>query len=124
MRDDCDVCRSEGFSSQNRVRVSCGERHIIATVHMVRSSLLHHDEAGLSQAAWQLLGASERDKAWFSHPTPVESMSYVRGKLYGTPFTAEATRAVIATYATAATPTSNSRPTSPPAPTACSTRTK
>ena len=72
MRDDCDVCRSEGFSSQNRVRVSCGDRHIIATVHMVRSDLLHHDEAGLSEAAWQLLGASEREKAWFSHPAPVE----------------------------------------------------
>ncbi len=95
MREDCDVCRSEGFSSQNRVRVRCGERHIIATVHMVRSELLHHDEAGLSESAWQLLGANEREKAFFSHPTPVESMSYVRGKLYGTPFSVEAARAVI-----------------------------
>lgn len=95
MRDDCDICRSEGFSSQNRVRVSCDGRHIIATVHMVRSNLLHHDEAGLSEAAWQLLGASEREKAYFSHPAPVESMSYVRGKLYGAPFTEEAARAVI-----------------------------
>ena len=95
MREDCDVCRSEGFSSQNRVRVRCGDRHIIATVHMVRSDLLHHDEAGLSEAAWQLLGASEREKAWFSHPAPVESMSYVRGKLYGTPFSEDAARAVI-----------------------------
>lgn len=95
MREDCDVCRSEGFSSQNRVQVSVGDRHIIATVHIVRSDLLHHDEAGLSEAAWQLLGASEREKAKFSHPAPVESMSYVRGKLYGSPFTEQAARAVI-----------------------------
>lgn len=95
MRHDCDICRSEGFSSQNRVQVSCGERHIIATVHMVRSDLLHHDEAGLSESAWLLLGAVEREQAHFSHPAPVESMSYVRGKLYGTPFSAEAAQAVI-----------------------------
>ena len=95
MRHDCDICRSEGFSSQNRVQVSCGERHIIATVHMVRSDLLHHDEAGLSESAWLLLGAVEREQAHFSHPAPVESMSYVRGKLYGTPFSAEVAQAVI-----------------------------
>jgi hypothetical protein len=48
MRSDCDICRAEGFSSQNRVQVTVGERHVIATVHMVTSELLHHDEAGLS----------------------------------------------------------------------------
>ncbi len=96
MRADCDICRAEGFSSQNRVRVSCGERHIIATVHMVHSELLHHDEAGLSEAAWHLLGAVEREPAQFSHPAPVESMSFVRGKLYGNRFSQLAANAIIA----------------------------
>jgi len=56
MRTDCDISRVEGFSSQNRVRVSCGKRHIVATVHMVISDLLHHDEAGLSEASRSLCG--------------------------------------------------------------------
>lgn len=95
MRGDCDICRAEGFSSQNRVQVSAGERHIVATVHIVSSDLLHHDEAGLSEAAWHLLGAAERDRAHFSHPAPVESMSFVRGKLYGNRFSEAAATAVI-----------------------------
>ena len=95
MRSDCDICRAEGFSSQNRVQVTVGERHVIATVHMVTSELLHHDEAGLSEAAWHLLGATEGEHAHFSHPTPVESMSFVRGKLYGNRFSEAAARAVI-----------------------------
>jgi len=95
MRSDCDICRAEGFSSQNRVQVSAGERHIVATVHIVSSDLLHHDEAGLSEAAWHLLGAAERDRAHFSHPAPVESMSFVRGKLYGNRFSEAAATAVI-----------------------------
>jgi thymidine phosphorylase len=95
MREDSDICRAEGFSSQNRVQVSVDQRRIIATVHMVRSELLHHDEAGLSEAAWHLLGASERAQARFSHPAPVESMSHVRGKLYGTRFTDASAAAII-----------------------------
>jgi thymidine phosphorylase len=95
MRSDCDICRAEGFSSQNRVQVSVGERHITATVHMVTSELLHHNEAGLSEAAWHLLGATDGEHAHFSHPAPVESMSFVRGKLYGNRFSEDAARAVI-----------------------------
>jgi thymidine phosphorylase len=96
MREDCDICRAEGFSSHNRVQVNVGERHILATVHTVNSSLLHHDEAGLSEAAWNLLAAHDRDKAHFSHPAPVESMSYVRGKLYGNRLSDTAASAIIA----------------------------
>jgi len=95
IRDDCDICRAEGFSSQNRVQIDLGERHIIATVHMVSSDWLHHDEAGLSEAAWNLLGAQERERARLSHPAPVESMSYVRGKLYGNRFNHETAHAII-----------------------------
>lgn len=95
MREDCDICRAEGFSSQNRVRVTVGERHILATVNIVKSDLLHHDEAGLSEAAWMLIGARDGDKARFGHPAPVDSMSYVRGKLYGTRYTDESAAAII-----------------------------
>ncbi|MGM0632859.1 MAG: thymidine phosphorylase, partial [Pseudomonadota bacterium] len=83
MRDDCHVCRSEGFRAQTRVRVSIGKRFIICTLNVVHGEFLSHQNAGLSEAAWRLLDASEGEKATFSHPRPVDSMSHVRGKLYG-----------------------------------------
>jgi thymidine phosphorylase len=88
MRDDCPVCRSEGFEAQSRVQVTFGERSIIATLYIVSTDLamaclFAHDEAGLSEAAWKRLGVSEGDEAEFSHPRPVESLSYVRQKIYG-----------------------------------------
>lgn len=95
MRSDCDVCRSEGFRSQNRVRVTVGDRFIICTLDVVTGDFLSHQDAGLSEAAWRLLGAREGDRATFSHPRPIESMGHVRGKLYGRPYTAESARLII-----------------------------
>ncbi len=83
MRDDCHVCRSEGFRAQTRVRVAIGDRYIICTLNVVRGEFLSHENAGLSEAAWRLLDATEGERATFSHPRPVDSMSHVRGKLYG-----------------------------------------
>ncbi len=95
MREDCHVCRSEGFSAQSRVRVCVGERSIIATLNIVRGEFLSHQKAALSESAWLLLGAQEGDKARFKHAPPVESMSHVRGKLYGKPITLDGARAII-----------------------------
>ncbi len=95
MRQDCDVCKSEGFNAHSRVRVSSGGRSIIATVNVVTQDFLSHQEAGLSEAAWRLLGASDGDKAHFAHTRPVDSMSYVRGKLYGNTLDAVAADAII-----------------------------
>lgn len=83
MREDCHVCVAEGFSAQSRVLVCVGERSIIATLSIVRADWLSHQQAGLSEIAWQLLNVTEGDQAFFAHPKPVESMSAVRGKLYG-----------------------------------------
>jgi thymidine phosphorylase len=95
MREDCHVCRSEGFDAQGRVQISCADRSIIATLNMVKGDLLSHQKAGLSEAAWRLLSASEGDKAVFRHAPPVESMSHVRGKLYGKTLSAEGARQII-----------------------------
>jgi thymidine phosphorylase len=35
MREDCLVCRSEGFGAFARVRLTCGTRSIIATLYHV-----------------------------------------------------------------------------------------
>ena len=87
MREDCHVCRSEGFNAQGRVQICAGDRSIIATLDIVKGDLLSHQKAGLSEAAWLLLKAAEGEKATFRHAPAVDSMSYVRGKLYGRAFT-------------------------------------
>lgn len=86
MRADCPVCRAEGFRSMSRVRVSLGQRSVIATLDVVQGGLLDADQIGLSEAAWNALGPGDGQSLSISHPDPVESMSAVRNKIYGGPF--------------------------------------
>lgn len=97
MRHDCHVAIAEGFNAHSRVEVRTGDFSTIATLVLVSNDLLSHQQAGLSDAAWQLLGEPDDDEqAWFHHARPVDSMSFVRGKLYGQRFNAESAAAVIA----------------------------
>ncbi len=83
MHADCHVCRSEGFEARSRIRVRLGERQAIATLNVVRTELLKIDEAGLSEAAWALLGAREGAEVDVAHPEPLGSESALRAKVYG-----------------------------------------
>ncbi|MCK4499242.1 thymidine phosphorylase family protein [Candidatus Babeliales bacterium] len=83
MRKDCHVCASEGFEAHSRVKVTCHQQSIIATLNMVSSNLLEKGKAGLSEYAWNLLDAREGDKITVSHAKHVTSLSYVRSKIYG-----------------------------------------
>ena len=83
MRSDCHICRSLGFTVQSRVRVALGARALVATVNMVGGDLLREGEAGLSEAAWEALGASAGDTIIVAHPAPVDSLSHLRAKVYG-----------------------------------------
>ena len=85
MRSDCHICRSEGFTAQSRVGVTLGERSIIATVNVVHSDLFSEGEGSLSESAWRALDAKPGSRILLSHPAPVESLSHVRGKVYGKP---------------------------------------
>ena len=95
MRKDCDVCLAEGFNAMTRVRVCTDKKSITATLITVSENFLSHQQAGLSNAAWGLLGAEEGDVVQFSHAPAVDSMSYVRGKLYGEPFTASSSKDIV-----------------------------
>jgi thymidine phosphorylase len=86
MRADCHVCRSEGFSAHSRLTVTTECSSIIATLNVVRDGFLLPTEAGLSEAAWRLLGAKPGQLASFSHPRPVESLGAVRAKIFGHAF--------------------------------------
>lgn len=83
VRSDSQICLSEGFVSQTRIRVQKGERYIIATLNTVITPVLRHNEAGLSEYAWKLLDAREGEEITLSHPKPLHSLSYIRSKIYG-----------------------------------------
>jgi thymidine phosphorylase len=95
MRRDCHVCRAEGFEAQSRVRIAHGEHFILATLNVVDGDLFLPGEAGLSEAAWRLLGAREGDVVAFAHPPPLESLSRVRAKVYGQRLDGADMRAII-----------------------------
>ncbi len=95
MRGDCPVCKSEGFTSQNRVRVANGKSTVIATLFQTAPDLLDHSEIGLSEAAWTRLGVEAGSPVTVSHPRPLDSLSTLRGKVYGNPLEAHALKAII-----------------------------
>ncbi len=89
MRQDCHICRSEGFEVQARVKVTLGKKSIIATLNTIDSDLLGHDEASLSGYAWDLLAADEGGEIEITHAKPVDSLSFMRSKIYGNELSSE-----------------------------------
>ena len=95
MRENCHICKSEGFSALARVRVTLNDRSIIATVNTVETDLFRHNEASLSDYAWELLSAKEGDKISVTHPKALDSLSYIRSKIYGHELKAYETKHII-----------------------------
>jgi thymidine phosphorylase len=96
MREDCDLCRAEGFSAQTRVEITCGKNSIIATLNVVTDdNWLPPGSAGLSNAAWSALRPDIGEMGQFSHPEPPASASEIRSKVYGGRLSVKAFRAII-----------------------------
>ncbi len=87
LRVDDPVCISEGFETQARVQINSFNKSIIATLNKINSDLLDPGEIGLSEYAWNLLGGKDGDFVTISHPRPINSMSFVRSKIYGNKLT-------------------------------------
>lgn len=84
MRKDCPVCVSEGFEALNRIKVSKGNKTIVASLIVWdNEAQLRHDQLALSDAAIQALLAKEGDLLKLSHLDALDSMSDVRKKIYG-----------------------------------------
>ena len=96
---DCPVCHSEGFEAQSRVEVRTNGHHIVATLNVVRGDFLACGEAGVSEAAWRLLGRKDGDEVIVRHPQPLESLGHVRAKVYGRRLSESALRDVISDVA-------------------------
>lgn len=102
IRKDSPVCRAEGFRSQTRVRVTTSLADIVATLCIVeplalegRCEWLRPGCAGVSEAAWRLLKLQGGELASITHTKAVDSMSYVRGKLYGNAFSRPALKHIV-----------------------------
>lgn len=83
MRDDCPVCRAEGFTAHTRLNVSANNKTIIATLTLVTSDLLAPGEASLSENAFARLGAEDGDTVSLAYAKPVDSLAEIRGRIYG-----------------------------------------
>ncbi|MBS0470641.1 MAG: thymidine phosphorylase family protein [Proteobacteria bacterium] len=77
------VSHAEGFEAHNRVLLRAGSREAIATLFLVTDDILADDVAGLSEAAWRRLRLAPDGHVTITHPRPVDSMSLVRGRIYG-----------------------------------------
>lgn len=83
LRRDSPVSRAEGFSAHTRVRISKAGHSIVATLYYLTGNMLRTDEIGLSELAWQQLNICGGDRLQIEHAPPVESLRYLRSKVYG-----------------------------------------
>ena len=83
MAADCPACRAEGLAPRSQVLLRAGAREVTATLYQVTSGLIAPGAAGLSEAAWQLLGVSEGEAITVRHPGPLESFTGVRRRIFG-----------------------------------------
>lgn len=96
MREDCHLCRSEGFSSHTRIEIAVGGKSVISTLNVVTSGDWPPPEtAALSDTAWDALSPSVGAMGQFSHPEPPASASAIRTKVYGGRLNGDACRAII-----------------------------
>lgn len=95
IRDDSQICRSEGFEAQARIQVKHKNGTILATLNTVETSLLKHNEASLSQYAWDLLNANEGDEICVTHALMPKALEYIRAKIYGHELTSKEIYTVI-----------------------------
>ncbi len=83
MRKDCHLCYSEGFEALTRICISYKKKTIVASLNVLSSNILTPGEISLSESAIKALGVQENDILEISHLAPIESISYIRSKIYG-----------------------------------------
>ncbi len=96
MREDCTICRAEGFNASSRVQVGINDKRLIATLNIVDRTRLEAGHIGLSRIAISRLGVANGDRVYVNHAPVVTSFSGVRKKVYGHALSAEEIAAIIA----------------------------
>lgn len=95
MREDCHVCVSEGFEALTRIRITYGQKSIVASLNVIRSEILQPGEFSLSESAVTSLGIKEGETITVSHLNQINSLSYVRSKIYDNRLTSSELTAII-----------------------------
>lgn len=95
MREDCHVCVSEGFEALTRIRITYGKKSIVASLNVIRSEILQPGEFSLSESAITSLGIKEGETITVSHLNQINSLSYVRSKIYGNTLTSSELTSII-----------------------------
>lgn len=95
MREDCHICRSEGFESLTRIQVSNGTKTIVANLNIIRTELIKTWEISLSESAIKVLNVKEGDTLYPSHLHSINSLSFVRSKIYGNELSASELEKII-----------------------------
>jgi thymidine phosphorylase len=83
MRSDSAVCRAEGFEAQAQVELVTEGRIVPAILHRLDADWLAVDEVALSEAAWRLAEVESGELVSVRHAAPVDSLKFVRAKVYG-----------------------------------------
>jgi thymidine phosphorylase len=80
---DCPIARSEGFTARAQIELTADGRTALATLYQVSDNLIGVHDVGLSEVVWRRLGVLDGTPLTIKHPSPLESMSAVRSKVYG-----------------------------------------
>lgn len=84
MREDCPVCRAEGFNATSRILIkTINNQELIATLNIVDSDKLPSGKIGLSKIALQRLNVDEGEMLIISQAPLVLSLGSVRKKIHG-----------------------------------------
>lgn len=78
-----EIAKSQGFQALSKIEIHYKNRSILATLNMTENGLIAHDEIGLSNIAFERLGAAENEEIYISHPNPLVSTDHIRHKLDG-----------------------------------------
>lgn len=95
MRQDCHICRAEGFNAKTRLLLTSVSGEVIVTLNIVRNSKLSSTQIGLSDVALKRLGCKEGDLICISHTPMLASLGFVRKKIYGNTLSQEEIYAII-----------------------------
>jgi len=95
MHRDCAVCRAEGFEAQAQVEVVANGHEVLAILHRVEADWIGADEVALSDAAWNLLELQGGEAVIVRHAAPLESLKFLRAKVYGRKLDYASMRALI-----------------------------
>jgi thymidine phosphorylase len=96
MRSDCHVCRAEGLEARAQIIVSTPEgREAYATLYEVAGDWLSNGEAGLSEALWEKLAATNGVDLSIRHAPPLESLSDVRRRIHGNRLNGQSFRHIV-----------------------------